>query len=92
MVFLDLGVLQDFLVEMGHWELRVSPERKDFQGLLEDLDQRVTQEIQVSLVPSSTSMEVMPEVLKVTMGILVCLDSLVTLGLLACMDLPAHLA
>lgn len=89
LVFLELGVLQGFLVEMDHQDLRVCRERKDFQVSLEERDQRVTQEIQVYPVPSTFKMEMMPEVLKVTVGIPDCLDPQVILGTWACL---AHLA
>lgn len=90
LVLLDREVLQDFLVEMDCQDLRVHVERKDSQVSLEELDQRVTKEIQVSPVPCSFTMEVMPEVLKVTVGILAQLDPPVTLGIWACMDLLVH--
>lgn len=57
---------------------------------MEELDQRVIKEIQVSPVPCSFTREVMSEVLKVNVVILAHLDPPVTLVTWACMDLLAH--
>lgn len=57
--FLEFGVFQEFLVGMEEVDLRGILEKKDFQVFLEERDQRVIQEIKVSLVTPSISMEVM---------------------------------
>ncbi|KAI9544803.1 hypothetical protein NQZ68_001681 [Dissostichus eleginoides] len=77
--------LRDCLLEMDFPDLRVSMERKDFQDSLEGMEQRVTKEIQVTQVPQVSCnfpMEVMPEVLKVTMGVLDYLETQKCLGCL----------
>lgn len=65
-------------------------EREDFQVSLEVLDQRVTQEIPVPLVTHTFLMEVMQEVLEVTLDIQDSLDPRETQGSLGGRGLLAN--
>ncbi|CAB1454559.1 unnamed protein product [Pleuronectes platessa] len=65
-------------------------ERKDFRVSLEELDQRVTREIQVLPAPFTYIMEVMPEELKVNVVTEGHLESQVTWGTRGCEDLLAN--